>query len=274
MKILAGLVNPDSGSVYLRGVQRQGLISDSDNENGGEGLRVGMVFQSAALFDSLTVEQNVGFTLYEHHPHMSKERVRARVTESLRRVGLSGIEERYPSELSGGMRKRVALARAIITSGDAPPPGQSPKSFAELRDSAKKWVDEKVLRSLDGDDDDGDATTVAAAAAAADAQASNGGDEMDEEIILYDEPTAGLDPVSSTLVENLMRDISNECTHILAYVVVTHQASTIRNAADRVIFLHEGRVVWEGRSEEFDTSDVPIVRQFSRGSLDGPIKSA
>ena len=72
----------------------------------------------------------------------------------------------------------------------------------------------------------------------------------------------------------LMRDISNECTHILAYVVVTHQASTIRNAADRVIFLHEGRVVWEGRSEEFDTSDVPIVRQFSRGSLDGPIKSA
>lgn len=272
LKILAGLVEPDAGAVYLRGKRRDGLISDAD---GDEGLRVGMVFQSAALFDSLTVEENVGFTLYEHHPHMSKERVRARVTESLRRVGLAGIEERYPSELSGGMRKRVALARAIITTGDAPPSGSQPPSVAKLADSAKRWVESNVLRSGDQHDhaDADDAGGASAATAAARAAGAYDEPPEEEEVILYDEPTAGLDPVSSTLVENLMGDVCDECPHILAYVVVTHQGSTIRNASDRVIFLHEGKVVWQGKSEEFDTSDVPIVRQFSRGSLDGPIKS-
>ena len=138
-------------------------------------------------------------------------------------MGLSHAEKRYPSQLSGGMRKRAALARAIIA---------DPSSVTGV-----------------------------------------------EECVLYDEPTAGLDPIASTVVEDLMRSLSADAAcgapadagGISSYVVVTHQHSTIRRATDRLVFLHDGRVVWEGSSEEFDTSDVPIVRQFSRGSLDGPI---
>jgi ABC-type transporter Mla maintaining outer membrane lipid asymmetry ATPase subunit MlaF len=110
-----------------------------------------------------------------------------------------------------------------------------------------------------------------------------------EKVVMYDEPTAGLDPVASTVVEDLMRNLHNESlatmqssdeegggdsgggSLISSYVVVTHQHSTIRRAVDRIIFLHEGKVVWEGTNKEFDTTDEPIVRQFAVGSLDGPI---
>lgn len=116
-----------------------------------------------------------------------------------------------------------------------------------------------------------------------------------ERVIMYDEPTAGLDPVASTVVEDLMRSLHNDSMQastsqmtmdcdtenhvgqrgpmrgISSYIVVTHQHSTIRRAVDRLIFLHQGRVVWEGTVEEFDTTDEPIVRQFAEGSLDGPI---
>ena len=195
------------GEVYIRGRRRVGLIGDETEER----LRVGMVFQSAALFDSLTVAQNVGFTLYEHSK-LPDDVIRAIVARSLEKVGLSGAEERYPSQLSGGMRKRAALARAIIA----------------------------------------DPTTSSGV----------------EEVVMYDEPTAGLDPIASTVIENLMRSL--HCTDaaevaqgggISSYVVVTHQHSTIRRATDRLCFLHEGKVVWEGSAAEFDTSDVPIVRQ-------------
>lgn len=221
LRLAAGLLAPDKGEILICGKPRIGLLSD---QTGEEPLRVGMVFQNAALFDSLTVGENVGFLLYEHS-NLPKDHVQRLVAESLAQVGLTGVESLYPSELSGGMKKRVALARAVVT---------------DVRDTA-------------------------------------------EQVLMYDEPTAGLDPVASTVVEDLIRSLqqkreqgngSNGASSkggISSYIVVTHQHSTIRRAVDRIIFLHQGRVVWEGTTAEFDTTDEPIVRQFAEGSLEGPI---
>ncbi|KAG2633533.1 hypothetical protein PVAP13_2NG264700 [Panicum virgatum] len=181
-----------------------------------------MVFQSAALFDSLTVRENVGFLLYENSS-LPEDRIGTLVTETLAAVGLKGVEDRMPSELSGGMKKRVALARSII--------------FDDTKDV------------------------------------------IEPEVLLYDEPTAGLDPIASTVVEDLIRsvhmtgrDALGKPGKIASYAVVTHQHSTIRRAVDRLLFLHEGKVVWEGMTHEFTTSTNPIVQQFASGSLDGPIQ--
>ncbi|CAI5464911.1 unnamed protein product [Closterium sp. Yama58-4] len=269
LKIMAGLLAPDKGEVWICGKKREGLISDQENV----GLRIGLVFQSAALFDSLTVRENVGFLLYEHS-RLSEEEIRLRVKDSLKAVGLKNVEERFPSELSGGMKKRVALARAIVSDSDAP--------------------------------------------------------QLEEEVVMYDEPTAGLDPIASTVVEDLIRSLhvgssvpvpvtaeiaaglesdfetesedsedeegggrgagdaasgssrdgsgsgggskASRMASVSSYIVVTHQHSTIRRAVDRLLFLYGGEVVWEGPTEEFDTTDNPIVRQFAVGSLDGPIR--
>eukprot|EP00250_Pteridium_aquilinum_P007760 c17415_g1_i1 orf=556-1704(-) len=218
LRIMAGLLSPDKGEVYICGKRQKGLISDE----GTSGLRIGLVFQSAALFDSLTVQENVGFMLYEHSS-LSKQRISELVAESLAAVGLKGVENRFPSELSGGMKKRVALARAIISDENQ-----------EVRET---------------------------------------------EVVMYDEPTAGLDPIASTVVEDLIRsvhikgrDARDKPGKIASYIVVTHQHSTIRRAVDRLLFLHEGRILWEGTTAEFDTTTNPIVRQFVDGSLEGPIK--
>ncbi|XP_009587722.1 protein TRIGALACTOSYLDIACYLGLYCEROL 3, chloroplastic [Nicotiana tomentosiformis] len=218
LKIMAGLLAPDKGEVLIRGKLRNGLVSDEEIS----GLRIGLVFQSAALFDSLTVRENVGFLLYENST-MPEDQIAQLVTETLAAVGLKEVEDRLPSELSGGMKKRVALARSIIF------------------DTTK--------------------------------------DVVEPEVLLYDEPTAGLDPIASTVVEDLIRsvhvtgeDALGKPEKIASYVVVTHQHSTIKRAVDRLIFLYEGKVVWQGMTHEFSTSTNPIVRQFASGSLDGPIK--
>ncbi|XP_068318100.1 protein TRIGALACTOSYLDIACYLGLYCEROL 3, chloroplastic-like isoform X2 [Pyrus communis] len=218
LKIMAGLLTPDKGEVYIRGRKRVGLISDDEMS----GLRIGLVFQSAALFDSLTVRENVGFLLYENSS-MPEDQISKLVTESLAAVGLKGVEDRLPSELSGGMKKRVALARSIIY------------------DTTKEAIEPEVL--------------------------------------LYDEPTAGLDPIASTVVEDLIRSVHTKGRdaikkpgQIASYVVVTHQHSTIRRAVDRLLFLYEGKIMWQGMTHEFTTSTNPIVQQFASGSLDGPIK--
>jgi ABC-type transporter Mla maintaining outer membrane lipid asymmetry ATPase subunit MlaF len=223
LRLTAGLLAPDRGEILINGTPRVGLLSDQGDS--GEGLRLGMVFQNAALFDSLTVGENVGFMLYEHSPLPPAE-IRRRVADALAKVGLKGVEDLYPSELSGGMRKRVALARAVVT-------------------------------------DTGDGAGV-------------GGPSHIEQLLMYDEPTAGLDPVASTVVEDLIRSLQKDEGDtseggISSYIVVTHQHSTIRRAVDRIIFLHQGRVVWQGTTEEFDSTDEPIVRQFAEGSLEGPI---
>eukprot|EP00854_Cymbomonas_tetramitiformis_P000962 gene962-1478_t len=316
LKIMAGLLLPDEGEVRILGRARAGLAGDDSDER----LRVGMVFQSAALFDSLTVGEIVGFLLYEQvgenvgfllyeHSKLPEERIKEIVRNSLELVGLKSgsldhmtassldresgsaryktastwsspgsvyhmitltsresgstylltaptllelgsathvvdVENRYPAELSGGMKKRVALARAIIS-------------------------DDKLEGSEEG------VTHVKSAVMQ--------GITQRQIVVMYDEPTAGLDPIASTVVEDLMRSLHNhgdqlhgpdsdkEAGGISSYIVVTHQHSTIRRAVDRLLFLHEGKVVWEGPSSEFDTCDVPIVKQFSTGSLEGPI---
>jgi ABC-type transporter Mla maintaining outer membrane lipid asymmetry ATPase subunit MlaF len=230
LRLAAGLLEPDAGEVLIKGEPRRGLLSDDDTSNK---LKIGLVFQSGALFDSLTVMENVGFMLYEH-TQLAPEKIEAAVADSLAKVGLSGVEKLYPSELSGGMKKRVALARAIVTDAAY---GTDNGNWSEL-------------------------------------------DAQVEQLIMYDEPTAGLDPVASTVIEDLIRSMHDSKERssqkkagrgISSYVVVTHQHSTIRRAIDRIIFLHDGRVVWEGSVEDFDSTDSPIVRQFASGSLQGPI---
>lgn len=209
LRIIAGLLAPDEGEVYVAGKLRKGLIEDAEDPIG-----IGMVFQQAALFDSLTVEENVGFLLYQHSK-LSRSRISEMVNEKLQMVGLSGVGDRYPAQLSGGMRKRVSFARAIMSNPDNP------------RDTP--------------------------------------------EVLLYDEPTAGLDPIASTVIEDLVRDLQRAQGGCSTYVMVTHQDSTIRRTADFVMFLYQGKVQWEGAVSDVDTTDNPLVRQFFSASIDGPI---
>nr|WP_290228531.1 ABC transporter ATP-binding protein [Trichocoleus desertorum] len=210
LRIIAGLLAPDAGEVYVQGQRRQGLIEDSADPIG-----IGMVFQQAALFDSLTVAENVGFLLYEHS-NLSRRRIRELVNQKLEMVGLAGIGDRLPAELSGGMRKRVSFARAIMANPDNP----------------------------DGS----------------------------PEVLLYDEPTAGLDPIASTVIEDLVRQLQSVQGGCSSYAMVTHQDSTIRRTADRIVFLYQGKVQWQGTVNDIDTTDHPLVRQFFSGSVEGPIQ--
>ncbi len=210
LRIIAGLLLADAGEIYIQGQKRLGLIEDAEDPIG-----IGMVFQQAALFDSLTVEENVGFVLYQHSK-LSRSKIRELVHQRLEMVGLSGIGDRFPSELSGGMRKRVSFARAIMSNPDNP--------------------------------------------------------KDNPEVLLYDEPTAGLDPIASTVIEDLVRELQCSERGCGSYVMVTHQQSTIRRTADRVVFLYKGKVQWQGNVSEIDTTDNPLVRQFFSASIAGPIQ--
>ena len=208
LRIIAGLLAPDQGEVWAGGQRRLGLIEDSPDQ-----LGIGMVFQQSALFDSLTVAENVGFLLYQHS-RLSRREIKGLVLDALNRVGLPDISSRYPAELSGGMRRRVSFARAVMSNPHKPTEHPS--------------------------------------------------------VLLYDEPTAGLDPIASTVIEDLIRKVHNEQS-CGAYLIVTHQESTIRRAADRVVFLHDGRVQWAGKVAEIDSTDNPFVRQFFSARTQGPI---
>lgn len=210
LRIIAGLLAPDAGEIYVQGHRRRGLIEDSQDPIG-----IGMVFQQAALFDSLTVDENVGFLLYEHS-RLPRRQIQDLVNQRLEMVGLAGISDRYPAQLSGGMRKRVSFARAIMANPDDP--------------------------------------------------------TATPEVLLYDEPTAGLDPIASTVIEDLVRQLQHAEGGCSTYVMVTHQQSTIRRTADRVLMLHQGKVQWEGTVYEMDTTDNPLIRQFLSGNVDGPIQ--
>ena len=211
LRIICGLLAPEQGELYINGNLAS---SEDDIQEGGYGLSIGMVFQNAALFDSLTVAENVGFSLFEHS-RLSRREIYRLVEHKLALVGLENICDRYPSQLSGGMRKRVSFARAIMD------------------DPTAKTQTKKVL--------------------------------------LYDEPTAGLDPVASTIIEDLMRSLREQqvCD---SYIVVTHQDSTIRRTADRLIVLYRGSVRYAGNVSTIDTVDNPYVRQFFSGSTEGPIQ--
>ena len=210
LRLICGLIAPDVGEVYING----NLVESEDIQEASHGLSIGMVFQNAALFDSLTVAENIGFSLFEHS-RLSRREIYRLVEHKLALVGLENICDRYPSELSGGMRKRVSFARAIMD------------------DPTTKTQTKKVL--------------------------------------LYDEPTAGLDPVASTIIEDLMRSLRDQqvCD---SYIVVTHQNSTIRRTADRLIMLYRGSVRYAGNVSTIDTADNPYVKQFFSGNTEGPIQ--
>ena len=192
LKIICGLLSQNSGTVKT---------SDGD---------VAMVFQYSALFDSMNVFDNIAFALTERpdlRKKYTKDELNTIVKQKLKLVGLAGIEDKYPSELSGGMQKRVSFARAIVT---------EPKT------------------------------------------------------ILFDEPTAGLDPISSTLIEDYIVRLKDETK--ASSIVVTHQMSTIKRTADRVLMIYQGKKVFEGTPEEMLTKGNDYTRQFVTASLEGPMK--
>ncbi|MEM1367515.1 MAG: ATP-binding cassette domain-containing protein [Cyanobacteria bacterium P01_H01_bin.15] len=210
LRLVAGLLAPDAGEIYIGG-QKRGLL-----EEGEDALGVRMVFQQAALFDSLTVEENVGFALMRNS-RLPAQRIKELVREKLATVGMEDAAGRLPAELSGGMRKRVSFARAILTDPDDP---------------ADK-----------------------------------------PEILLYDEPTAGLDPMTSTVVEDVIRQLHSPdgCS---TYMIVTHQESTIQRTAQRLIFMYKGKVQWDGKRDDAFVSDNPYLRQFFEASIEGPVPVA
>ena len=210
LRIIAGLLPADSGTITWRGQrpQRADRIERVPSH-------LGMVFQNSALFDSLTVDENVGFLLYQHS-QLPRDRIRQLVADKLEAVGLPGIQDRMPAQLSGGMRKRVSFARAIMEDPDDP--------------------------------------------------------DDDPLILLYDEPTAGLDPIASTVIEDLIRDLQLVKKICGTHIIVTHQESTIRRTADRIILLAEGRVQWDGPVADLRRSDNPYVKQFTSGNIEGPIR--
>ncbi len=211
LRIIAGLTEPDAGEVFWCGIP----LSEIQAHHQTPPLRVGMVFQQAALFDSLTVEENVGFLLYEHS-RLPRARIRELVAAKLEAVGLAGKEQHLPEELSGGMRKRVSFARAIMEDPSLP--------------------------------------------------------QDEPQLLLYDEPTAGLDPIASTVIENLIRDLQQVKKACESYIVVTHQHSTIWRATDRIVLLAYGQVQWQGSVSQIETCTNPFVRQFFSGSVEGPIQ--
>ncbi|HEY9662115.1 MAG TPA: ABC transporter ATP-binding protein [Allocoleopsis sp.] len=212
LRIMCGLLAPDEGEVYIKGKKRERILEDADDP-----IAISLVFQQAALFDSLTVEENVGFVLFRR-AKLPYKKIRELVNQKLEMVGLAGIGDRLPAQLSGGMRKRVGLARAIISDPSDP--------------------------------------------------------RGEPEVLLYDEPTAGLDPIASTVTEDVIRHLHGLKGGCSAYVIVTHQESTIRRTADRVVFLYQGKIQWDGALSEIDTTDNPWMRQFFSASTDGPIRLA
>lgn len=202
LKHLCGLFRPDEGEVYVLGTEISKL---SERESFPVRSRVGMLFQGAALFDSLNVEENVGFPLYEHSK-LSVREIREIVVRNLEMVKLRGILDRMPSELSGGMRKRVGLARVITQEPD---------------------------------------------------------------IILYDEPTTGLDPVTSDAINDLIVELSNRLQ--VTSVVVTHDMVSAFKVGDTVSMLLKGRILRTASVEETKNTDHPVVRQFIEGLAQGPL---
>ena len=202
LKHIIGLLKPDFGQILL---DNQDVAKMDEKELDGVRLRFGMLFQGAALFDSMTVGENVGFVLREHTKmpgHLAKEKVE----RALEMVGLKGIEKLMPAELSGGMKKRVGLARAICN---------EPK------------------------------------------------------IILYDEPTTGVDPIMADAINDLIVELNHKLK--VTSVVVTHDMVSAYKIADRIAMLYKGGIIAAGSPDEIKNMKDPVVRQFITGASKGPI---
>jgi len=206
LKCILGLIEPDTGKISVDGERMDGVsgrVRDKMLE------KFGMLFQGGALFDSLLVWENVAFRLVRGRQKRPRAEAREMAIEKLRRVGLTPeTADLYPAELSGGMQKRVGLARAIAA---------------------------------------------------------------DPEIIFFDEPTTGLDPIMADVINDLIRDLVTEIG--ATAMTITHDMTSVRKIADRVAMIHDGVIQWTGPVGEIDTTENPYVHQFVNGLPDGPIES-
>ncbi len=193
LKHMIGLLKPDEGRIWVDGVD---IVPLKDHQLNEVRRKFGMLFQYAALFDSMTVEENVAFPLKEH-TNKGKKEIKEIVVSKLQALGLYNIEKKLPSELSGGMRKRVGLARAIV---------------------------------------------------------------LEPEIIIYDEPTTGLDPVATKNVDDMIADISNRLG--VTSVVISHDMASTFRIGDKIAMLDGGRIVADGTSEEIRNLDVGVLQEF------------
>jgi phospholipid/cholesterol/gamma-HCH transport system ATP-binding protein len=204
LKHLIGLLQPDAGEIYIDGVEITGLK--------GDGLqkvtkKFGLLFQGAALFDSMTVAENVAFGLERFTRHSDAE-IKELVRESLARVGLRNVEKMMPYQLSGGMRKRVGLARAIA---------------------------------------------------------------YRPQIMLYDEPSTGIDPIRADAINDLINKLKTEMG--VTSVVITHDMVSSFKIADKIAMLFRGRIIEVGTPEEIRNSESAIIQQFIHGQAAGPIRT-
>jgi len=205
LKMLIGLLHADAGSIFF---DKRDVTKLGENELSDVRRRIAMLFQSAALFDSLSVGENVGYGLEEHFRHSMSEAERAeRVAWALELVGLPGIESMQPSDLSGGMRKRVGLARAIA---------------------------------------------------------------VKPEVLLYDEPTTGLDPINTARVNHLITGLQQKLN--ITSIVVTHDMKSAFSISDRIAMVHSGRIIMAGTVEEFRESTDMRVADFIEGRA--PVKES
>ena len=202
LKNIMGILDPDQGRVIIDDKDIWALESSELHEHR---LKLGMLFQNAALFDSLNVRENVGFSLYEH-TQLAESKIEKKVREKLGLVGLNGIEDKMPAALSGGMKKRVGLARAICN---------EPK------------------------------------------------------IILYDEPTTGLDPINADVINNLILRMQDRLQ--VTSIVVTHDMTSAYKVGNRIAMLYKGKIIGMGTPDEIRNTTHPVIRQFITGSAQGPI---
>ena len=202
LKHIIGILKPDEGEIVI---YDQDITRLREKELNEMRKKFGMLFQGAALFDSLNVEENVGFGLREH-TNLSEREIKEIIREKLKTVGLEDIAGLKPAELSGGMRKRVGLARAIA---------------------------------------------------------------MDPEIVFYDEPTTGIDPIMGDIINNLILELNNRLN--ITSVAVTHDMNSAYKIADRMAMLYKGRIIEIGSVEAIKNTQNPVVRQFIRGIAEGPI---
>jgi phospholipid/cholesterol/gamma-HCH transport system ATP-binding protein len=203
LKIIAGLLSQDEGQVRIDGKRRHDM---SEEERRLLALRFGFLFQGAALFDSLTVGQNVTFALKRYAGH-SDAKLREIAEERLNWVGLKGVQDKKPAELSGGMRKRVGLARAVA---------------------------------------------------------------MDPAFMLYDEPTTGLDPITSDAINELILSLQKRIK--MTSIVVTHDMASAYKVGDRLAMLYKGAICEVSKTAVFRESPNPVVQQFIHGKAEGPIQ--
>lgn len=200
LKEITGLLKPDSGDVIVEG---QNIVPMDERELVNVRKNIGMLFQGSALFDSLTVEENIAYPLRENASFLENE-IKEIVAKNLELVGLPDIEDKMPSDLSGGMKKRVGLARAMA---------------------------------------------------------------MNPKILLYDEPTTGLDPPNITRINQLIRDMQAQFG--ITGVIITHDVQSAFEISDRVAFLYHGKIVFTGTVEEAKNTDVEILSDFINAKMEG-----